>query len=100
MSFGRAKYDASNNIQEVISLGSGLMWNNVTLCGGRMGLKILVRDSYDMCKSLKINSNVMFAYPLVCWDYEITSLIMRVHTNHCEYFICSKYFLYIHPKIL
>ena len=41
--FGIVKYSASNSIQEVISLDSGLMWNYDTFCGGRRGLRICVR---------------------------------------------------------
>ena len=29
-------------------MGSGFMWNNADIFGGRMGLKILVRDLYEM----------------------------------------------------
>ena len=36
--------DDSENIQEIIFMGGGLMWNDEALCGGRMELKILVRD--------------------------------------------------------
>ena len=43
-SFGRVEDYASNNIQEIIFLGSSLMWKNSDVCGGRMELKILVRD--------------------------------------------------------
>ena len=43
-SFGRVNNAASNNIQEVISLGRGLMWNDAAVCGARMYLNIFVRD--------------------------------------------------------
>ena len=43
--FGHVEDEASdNNIQEIISLGGGLMCNNDAVCGERMKLKILVRD--------------------------------------------------------
>ena len=42
--FGRVKDAASKNIQGVIYLGSGFMWNDIGVCGGTMGLKIMTRD--------------------------------------------------------
>ena len=42
-----------DNIQEVIYLGIGLMWNEAVVCGGRMGLDILVRYLFDKWKSTK-----------------------------------------------
>ena len=43
-SFGHVKDAVGDNIQEIISLGGGLVWNDAAICGWRMGLKILVRD--------------------------------------------------------
>ena len=43
-SFGHVD-DSSKNIQDIPSLDSGLVWNYVAVCGGRIALKILVRDS-------------------------------------------------------
>ena len=43
-SFGRVKDASSDNIQEIISLDCGFMWNDATFCGGRMGLEILARE--------------------------------------------------------
>ena len=37
-SFGCVDDAASENIQEIISMGSGLMWNFANVCGGRMYL--------------------------------------------------------------
>ena len=42
--FGHLEDYASDNIQEIIFLGSGLMWNDATVCGGIMELKISVKD--------------------------------------------------------
>ena len=42
-----------NSILEIISLGKILMLNDAAVCGGRMGLKIFVRYSPEMWKSLK-----------------------------------------------
>ena len=47
-SFSCVKDFARDNIQEIISLGRGLIRNDAAVCGGRMGLKILVRDSSEM----------------------------------------------------
>ena len=49
-SFACVEDDASDNIQMMISLGSGLMCNYAAVCGGRLGLKILVRNSSYMWK--------------------------------------------------
>ena len=43
-SFGRVKDAAGGNIQEIIFPGGGLMCNHAVVCGGRMELKILLRD--------------------------------------------------------
>ena len=40
---------------------------NTTVCCGRIGLKILVSDSYEMCKYLNRESNKMFAEPFMRW---------------------------------
>ena len=42
--FGNVEYSAIENIQDIISMSSVLMLNDAAVCGGRMGLKILVRD--------------------------------------------------------
>ena len=34
----------SDNIYEVIFWGSGLIWNDAAVCGGRMDLVVVVRD--------------------------------------------------------
>ena len=38
--FGRDKYDSNGNIQEVISMGIGLMCNNAAVCDGSRVLKL------------------------------------------------------------
>ena len=47
-----------------------------------MGLKICVRDSYEMLKSLERFYDTVIGVPLVCWDNSDTSLLMRLHPNH------------------
>ena len=71
--FGCAEDSASNNIQEIISLDSGLIYNYSPLFGGRMGFKILVRYSCYMWKFLNSKYDVMFADPLMCWECRDTS---------------------------
>ena len=36
--FSHDKDSANDNIQEIIYMGSGLMWNDANIRGGRMGL--------------------------------------------------------------
>ena len=43
-SFDSFENAASEKIQEIISLGGGLMWNDAAVCGGIMVSKILTRD--------------------------------------------------------
>ena len=64
-SFGCVDYAASNNIQEVISLGSGLMWNYDAVYGGKMDLKIIARDLYERGKSFESEYAIMFLVPLI-----------------------------------
>ena len=72
----------------------------------RRGVKIWVRDSYEMWKSLDSKSDIIFDVPLMCWEYIDALLIMRVKTNHLATFYCSSSLnrsndtLYIHPTIL
>ena len=42
-SFGCVEDAASDNTQEIIFLGGGLVWNDAAVCGGRMELNILKR---------------------------------------------------------
>ena len=42
-SFGFVKDSASENIQEITFLGGGLSCNDSAVCGGIMGLEILMR---------------------------------------------------------
>ena len=58
--------DASKNIQEVISMGRGLIWNDATVYGGRMDMKILVRYLSDMWKFFDIDSSIIFVVPYMC----------------------------------
>ena len=71
-SFGRVKDAASNNIHNIITLSRSFAWNYVAVCGGRISLKILVKDSSDMWKYLKSESAIMFVEPLMCWKCRYT----------------------------
>ena len=81
-SFGRVNDAASKNIQEVISLRRGLMWNDAAVCGGRMDLNIFVGDLSERWMSLESEPVIMFSVTLICWEYRDTSLLTRVHPNH------------------
>ena len=67
-SFGRVEDAASDNIQGIIFLGGGLIWNNNAVCGGRMEFKIFVRDKYETFKSLERNPYMIFSVTLICWQ--------------------------------
>ena len=61
-SFGRVKDAASNNIHNIITLSRSFAWNYVAVCGGRISLKILVKDHL-------ICGNTSRASPLLClWN--------------------------------
>ena len=51
--FGCAEADASDDTQEIKSLGGCFMWNDAAFCGGRVQLNIFVRVCYNMWKSLE-----------------------------------------------
>ena len=58
--------------------------NDTAVCGGRIDLKILVRYSSEMWKYLVSKSSMIFTDPLMCWEGKYNSLLMALHTNHCE----------------
>ena len=104
--FGHIEDAASDNIQDIIFLGGGLMLNDADLFGGRTKLKILARDWYDMWKYLESKSTVMFSVTLMCWEYRYTSLLKRVQPSHratvswTTSFTGSNDALCIHPRAL
>ena len=49
---GCVKAAASDDIQEIVSMGGCFMWNNEVVCGGRVRLIFFVRVWLDMCKFL------------------------------------------------
>ena len=65
-SLGHVEDAASENIQEIISLVVSLIWNDASVCGGRMELKYFVRDWYEILKSLEIKSTTMLLITLMC----------------------------------
>ena len=58
------------------------MWNDAAVCGGRMDLKMLVRDLSERWKSLEREYEIIFLVTLMLWKYKDTSFMMRVHPNH------------------
>ena len=84
----------------------GLVWNDAAVYGGSMGLKILVRYSSEILNSLKSDSDMIVLDPLMCWKCRYTSLLIRVHTNHCDTMSWSSSLtgsdedLYIHTRAL
>ena len=58
--FGHIDDAASDNIHEVIYMGSGLMCNDSAVCGRRMDLKIVVRDLSKRRKSPHSESVMVF----------------------------------------
>ena len=73
---------ASDNIQEIIFLGSGLMWKDAAVCGGIMEFKILVRDLSEIWKPLESESDMMLLVSLMCWEYRDTLVLTRFHTPY------------------
>ena len=63
-------------------MGSGLIWNDAAVCGGRTNLNIFVTYLSEGSRSLENESMMMFLVPLICWEYRDTSLLTRVHPNH------------------
>ena len=72
-------------------MGSTFLCNDAAACGGRMSLKILVRDSSEVWKSLEIEFAIMFTDPLIFWESSNTSLMIRVHPNHHDTVLWSSY---------
>ena len=105
-SFSGVEDSSGNNIQEIISLGIYLMWINDTVCGGNRGVKIWVRVSYEMWKSLYSESSVMFELLLIFWEYSGALVMMGVQSNHLvtvlwiSYLTVSNYSLCIHTRAL
>ena len=104
--FSLVKDASTDNIQDVFSLGSGLMWNDTAVCGGMMGLKKYARDSFNKWNYLKSDYDTLFSASLIWWKCVYTLLMTRVHTNHW-YTVSWKYSftgsneaLCIHPKAL
>ena len=63
-------------------MGNVLKWNDSTVCGGRMCLKMFVRNLYDRWKSLESESVIIISVPLVFWVIRDTSFLIRAHPNH------------------
>ena len=79
---GSVKAAASNNVQEITFLGSCLMWNNATVCCGKIWLKMFVRVWSDLWKSLERESAMIISFPLMCCEYRDVSLLTSVHPSY------------------
>ena len=84
---------------------SSLIFNDAAIFGGRMNLKMVVRDSSEQLNSLKSKPAMMFLVPLIFWEYMDTSLLKMIHTRNQEnvpwgfYLTGSDEALRIHPSV-
>ena len=96
----------TKNINKAIFLGSVLIWNDANICGGRMYLKVVVRDFSEWWNSLEMELEMMSPVPLMRCEYIDVSLLMRVYTSHWATMSWgsslngSKYAFFIHPRAL
>ena len=79
---GSVEAAASDDIQEMMFLGSCLMWNNAAVCCGKIWSKIFVRVLSDLWKSLERESAMIFSVSLMCCEYRDFLLLTSVHSNH------------------
>ena len=86
---GCVEDEASDDIQEIISLGGCLMWNNAAVCGGRVRLDFFVRVCLDMWRSLERESTIMFSVTLMCCEYRDVLLLTRVQTSQQDTSLCD-----------
>ena len=70
---GSVESAASDDIQEITFLGSCLMWNDASVCCGRIWLKCFGSVWSDLWKSLERESAMMFSVPLMCCEYRDVS---------------------------
>ena len=105
-SLGRVKDTASVNIQYIIYLCSSLMWNDSTVCGGRIEVIFCVRDCSEMLMFLESDSTMMFSVTLMCWEYIDTLLLTIFQPNYRATvswppsFTGSRDALFIQPRAL
>ena len=57
------------------------MWNNASVCIGRIWLKYFVSVWYDLWKYRERESAMMFSVPLMCCVYRDVSLMNSVHLS-------------------
>ena len=80
----------SDDIQEITFLGGCLMWNDASVCGGSIRLKIFMSVWSDMWKFREREYAMIFSIPLMCCEYRDVLLLTRVHpiqrdTESCNY---------------
>ena len=80
-SVGSVEAVASDDIQEITSLGGCLMWNDASVCCGRIWLKYFVSVWSDLRKSLERESAMIFSVYLMCCEYRYVSLLTSVHPS-------------------
>ena len=66
---------ASDDNQEITSLGGFMMYNYADVCGGKVWLKIVVSVWYDIWKYCERYSAMMFPVTLMCCEYRDVSLL-------------------------
>ena len=89
---GSVEADARNDIQEITLLGGCLMWNDATVCGGKIRLNVFVSVWYNLWKSRERESAMMFSVPLVCCEYRDVSLLTRFQTIQQSAPLCDSMF--------
>ena len=89
---GYVEDDASNDIQEIISLGGCLVWKDSAVYGGRVRLKYFMRFWLDIWKSLKRDSTMIFSVTLICCEYRDVSLLTRVQPSQQDTSLCDSTF--------
>ena len=89
---GCVKDAAIDDIQEITSLGSYLMWNDAAVYGGRVRLKYFMRFWLDIWKSLKRDSTMIFSVTLICCEYRDVSLLTRVQPSQQDTSLCDSTF--------
>ena len=57
------------------------MWKDSSVCGGRRGLRIFIRDLSEYSKSLDRKSTLVFEVPLMFWECSDSLLLLMVQPN-------------------
>ena len=68
------------------------MWNNYSVCGGRIWLQFFVSVWSDLWKSREWESTMMFYVPLMSYDYRDILLLTSVHPSQRATELCDSAF--------